>query len=751
MPLQGLRLALNAAAAILVAVCATAAPPAAPALDIARSFAAFGAKGVSSSGGTRLSGNAGASPGNAVQGLPATAFFLGEIITDTGTLRQAEREIAAAYADIAARPCQPPVYCVTSLPLSSMTLDGSATSVWIFKVAGPLVTLPGSSIVLRGGATYTNVFWQVDGPVTLGKESAFVGSILARGDITVGKDVSMSGHALSLTGSVKLDTDDVSCCDPIEFAPAVLSKGQTGQTYDDRITPSLGERPYRVSVFDGALPNGLTLANDGTLSGTPSTSGDFKFTVLAVDARGCSSIHTYTISVCGTVTVTFDVEPKPKTCEILSRKIVANGPIVVNGLPANGLSLLDGDTISGTPLAPVCIPIEVIDACSGKTLKTFQLCTECGPLPLPALSPPSATACLRYTADVTPSCGVPPFVYEPIVSPPWLTGPTNGIVSGIVSGTPPATGTYQFTVNVTDANGCRGTRTYTLEVLPGPPRLPDPPIDLKPGALCALYDSGALPGVLIEPATLPPGLMFVNSSLQGIPTESGKFCFQRTVPNALLCTSNVQEYCVTITCPAPPLEPLKPLQACLPASQPLTPPFCVPFACAVSSGTLPSGMTLDHCTLQGTPQLSDYNFCVTATPASCSNAITRCYSGSVKELQLSPPAGILPAATIGVGFSQTFTASGAPGPFTYLIGAPEIPPGLTFNQATGKLSGIPTVTGRYNFAVYAFEAGGACTSVVYTLDVGPVGPLPMGIPALSLWLIAVTAMALAAVAARRLS
>src|SRR4029079_7612541 len=137
-------------------------------------------------------------------------------------------------------------------------------------------------------------------------------------------------------------------------------------------------------------------------------------------------------------------------------------------------------------------------------------------------------------------------------------------------------------------------------------------------------------------------------------------------------------------------------------------------------------------------------------PASCSNAITRCYSGSVKELQLSPPAGILPDAD-GVGFSQTFTASGAPGPFTYLIGAPEIPPGLTFNQATGKLSGIPTATGRYNFAVYAFASGGACTSVVYTLDVGPVGPLPMGIPALSLWLVAVTAMALAAVAARRLS
>jgi hypothetical protein len=721
-------------------------PP--PPLGTAASFAVLGGSSVVNSGGTRVSGNVGVSPGKSISGITRDNFVVGDIFVDDAIARQAQRDGADTYAKLAARsPCTPltpnpapGVYCVTSPLPKTLTLRGDATSVWIFQAKGSLATLDDSSVLLSGGAMYCNVFWQVDGSVTLGARSAFVGTILARADITLKRDVSVSGRLLSQTGVVTLDTDDISCCDPIEFTPASLPKPKAGEPYNQTITLTGGVPPYTVSLFDGTLPPWLTLAANGRLSGTPTASDDSTFTVLAVDARGCSSIHTYAITVCGPLTVTFDVEPKPKTCEIFWRKIVTSGgTLAVKGLPANGL-LLDGVTITGMPLAPICIAItiEVTDAC-GQVSLPVQLCTDCGPLPLPPLNPPAATACVRYIADVTPSCGKPPFVYTPILSPPWLSGPINGIVSGI----PPAGGTESFVVNVTDANGCTGTRTYTLDVGPVFPPAPSDPIDSK-GSLCMPYDSGPLPGVLIEPATLPPGLIFVNSSLRGIPTQSGKFCFKRTVPNAPACTSAVQEYCVTIECPTPLLEPLKPLQACLPANQRLTPDFCVPFTCVVT-GTLPAGMAVDDCTLHGNPQFGDYDFCVTAAAAGCS-ASTRCYSGTVVPLQLTPPAGLLPAATVGVGFSQTFTASGAPGPFTYLIGAPEIPPGLTFNQSTGKLSGIPTTTGRYNFAVYAFDAGGACTSVVYTLDVGPVGPMPMGIPALSGWAMVILSIVLVAVA-----
>ena len=730
------RLLFVGAAAILYAVCAAAQSP--PSLGIARSFAAFGASGVENHGGTRLSGNAGASPGRPVRDLPASAFILGEIITDSGTLRQVERDSAAAYADLAARQCALPVYCVTS-PLSSMTLTGDPTTIWIFKVAGPLETLPDSAILLRGGATYTNVFWQVDGSVTLGERSAFVGTILARGDINFGRDVSMSGHALSLTGTVRLDWDDISCCDPIEFS-APLPKQQIGERYNETITLSGGTPPYKVSFFDGTLPEGWTLSETGTLSG-PRT-GSFSFTALAVDHVGCSSIHTYT--VCDTITVTVDPLPNAKLCEFFTRKIVASGgtppyTYTVTGLP-DGLSL-SGDTISGTPKSPGCFPItiEVTDALGCKGSLTVTLCVDCC-IALPSL-PTTAPACMPFTANLTPSCGTPPYVFTVNDLPPWLSGPPP-----ILSATRPPPGPIKFTVKVVDATGYTDTRTYLIDFVPAPPPDPPLPIELPKGFVCTPYDSGPLAGVLVDPAALPPGLAFENSDLKGLPTQCGRFCFKRATGD--VCVPP-QEYCVTIELPPLALSPLS-LHACAVTNQRVTPDFCIPFTCTVTSGTLPAGMTLDNCTLQGTPQLGGkYDFCISAVADSCPS-ITRCYSETVSPaaLTLTPPAGLLPAATVGMFFSQTFTAT--PGTHKYLIGAPEIPPGLTFNQTTGKLSGVPTVTGRYNFAVYVLDDDvRTCTSVVYTLDVGPVGPLPMGIPALSMeWMVfMVIALIIAAVIA----
>jgi len=51
-------------------------------------------------------------------------------------------------------------------------------------------------------------------------------------------------------------------------------------------------------VTAGALPSGLVLSSAGVLSGTPTVTGSFTFTVTATDASGCSGTATYTLSVC---------------------------------------------------------------------------------------------------------------------------------------------------------------------------------------------------------------------------------------------------------------------------------------------------------------------------------------------------------------------------------------------------------------------------------------------------------------------
>src|ERR1043165_9278097 len=50
------------------------------------------------------------------------------------------------------------------------------------------------------------------------------------------------------------------------------------------LTAAHGTAPYPFAVTGGALPPGLTLTPDGTLSGTPSAVGTFSFTVTATDS-----------------------------------------------------------------------------------------------------------------------------------------------------------------------------------------------------------------------------------------------------------------------------------------------------------------------------------------------------------------------------------------------------------------------------------------------------------------------------------
>src|ERR1043166_2078528 len=49
-----------------------------------------------------------------------------------------------------------------------------------------------------------------------------------------------------------------------------------------------GTAPYAFRVASGSLPPGLTLASNGTLSGAPTTTGPYCFSIVATDAGGCT-------------------------------------------------------------------------------------------------------------------------------------------------------------------------------------------------------------------------------------------------------------------------------------------------------------------------------------------------------------------------------------------------------------------------------------------------------------------------------
>jgi hypothetical protein len=89
---------------------------------------------------------------------------------------------------------------------------------------------------------------------------------------------------------------------PAALANTAVSAGFT-QNYRQTLLATGAHGVVGWGVSSGTLPPGMTLdPNTGVLFGTPTVSGQFTFTVAAVDSIGCAGTRTYTLDVPGCVT-----------------------------------------------------------------------------------------------------------------------------------------------------------------------------------------------------------------------------------------------------------------------------------------------------------------------------------------------------------------------------------------------------------------------------------------------------------------
>lgn len=97
----------------------------------------------------------------------------------------------------------------TSLVIpTDLTLSGSATDVWVFKVAGTLTMAAAKNVILSGGAQAKNIFWQVTDAVTIGANTHFEGIVLGKTSITLGNLASIKGRLLAQS-AINLDASTV--------------------------------------------------------------------------------------------------------------------------------------------------------------------------------------------------------------------------------------------------------------------------------------------------------------------------------------------------------------------------------------------------------------------------------------------------------------------------------------------------------------------------------------------------------------
>jgi Ice-binding-like len=192
-------------------------------LGSAGSFVVLAGSTVVNTGPSVINGSLGAWPGTAITGF-GPGRVNGMEVAGTVVAQHAQASLNIAYNDAAARTSisivhlagdmsgmtlSPGLYKSTSgLSLSGpLTLHGNG--VYIFQIASGLTVTAGGTVVLSGGATSDNVFWQVGTSATLGPTADFKGTILALASISLATGARLEGRALARTAAVTLDTNDV--------------------------------------------------------------------------------------------------------------------------------------------------------------------------------------------------------------------------------------------------------------------------------------------------------------------------------------------------------------------------------------------------------------------------------------------------------------------------------------------------------------------------------------------------------------
>ncbi|MFN2441481.1 MAG: ice-binding family protein [Thermoanaerobaculia bacterium] len=196
-------------------------------LGAAESFAVLAGTAVTCTDSV-VTGDVGVFPGSAVTLTNCT--ITGTVHPGDSVAEAAYDDFLSAYADLAAETCDtfltgnlagqvlvPGVYCVTGFSATTggvLTLQGSSTDTWIFKIgssdpAGYLEATNFTVEMTSGETCSNNVYWWVADYAEL-TDSVFIGSILAGAAITVTR-VSLDGQALAKV-AVTLTNTLVSVC-----------------------------------------------------------------------------------------------------------------------------------------------------------------------------------------------------------------------------------------------------------------------------------------------------------------------------------------------------------------------------------------------------------------------------------------------------------------------------------------------------------------------------------------------------------
>lgn len=446
-----------------------------------------------------------------------------------------------------------------------------------------------------------------------------------------------------------------------------LPNGTVGTAYQKTLTLSGGQGPYSWFISWGSLPAGITLSTSGVLSGTPTKSGTYYFTLAVADSGVSQQIGYYSVSL----TIKNASSPLAvATTSIPSGTVGTAYSIVLNakngvqpyrwyllsGSLPSGITLSTQGLISGTPSQSGSFPftVQLVDGSTPqqKAQASFTLAVQSS---IPALtistsSLPGGTVSKAYSTTLSASGGLTPYTWK--LASGSLPAGISLSSTGAISGTPTTSGSFPITVAVTDGESTPKTVQKSLSLT-------------------------------IQSAISP--LSITTSSLSN--GTSG------TAYSAALAATGGQ----------------------------------TPYTWKLASGSLPSGITLSSSgTLSGTPsQSGSFSIAVAvtdseSTPQTVQKSLSLAIQSSTSPLSITTTS--LSSGTIGSAYSATMAASGGQSPYQWSVSSGSLPAGMSMSS-TGTLTGTPTASGAFNFGVLVTDSSSTKQDATssFTLQVNSTG------------------------------
>ncbi len=402
---------------------------------------------------------------------------------------------------------------------------------------------------------------------------------------------------------------------PLTINPASLPSATLGTAYSQTITATGGTAPYTYAIVSGALPAGLALNGaTGAIGGTPTAGGAFNFTVQATDATPNTGTKAYTLNV-GTNSLTVNPASLPAGTQgvAYTQTMTASGgtapytfTISTGALPA-GLALNSTTgAITGTPTTTGTsqFTVSAVDGNGNVGSRALALTIGSNSLTINPSSLPSATLGTAYGQTMTATGGTAPYTYV-VLSGALPAGLALNGVTGALSGTPAASGLFNFTIQATDSTSNTGIKAYALNV--GTNSLTVNPASLPAGTQGFAYaqamtaTGGTAPYTFtISAGALPAGLALnsATGAITGTPTANGTSTFTVRAADS---NGNVGTRALTLTIGSNSLT-INP--ASLTAAVQGTPYSQIvsatggaaPYTYSIIAGALPPGLSLNSTT-----------------------------------------------------------------------------------------------------------------------------------------------------------